>query len=155
MEDWDAFEGIELPSSEGSAVLGCAVETPPIRDLAIVDSLVVDGSDAVDSVDNKRFHGCLRAAGRTSCWCIAGDTPEWALPNSRGLWCKDCLCVWRHIWSRECTLAMLSVHLQVPSHRRRFSIGLTAYLAMKREGIIRITAAALSERVASLEFAMQ
>lgn len=112
------------------------------------------GSPSVGgSVAKPPCSGCWRVVDEPNAdFLEVGSPAAWALPNGKGLWCRDCFNVWRTLYQGTIPLGILGVWLQAPEHKDEFSVALAAYLTLKREGAEKITVAILSARADALRF---
>ena len=78
------------------------------------DALVLYNSDP-DGIENeavdKGCSGCSRNCVVGRCWVNIDEMIQWALPQQRGLWCRDCFNLWRLCFQSRTTLVMLPCHL--------------------------------------------
>lgn len=113
------------------------------------------GSDEAGETVDKICHACARPSTGPS-WIRAGEVVQWALPESRGLWCRDCFTVWRLRFSGRMRLMTMPSHFKnSPSVAQEFETGLVALISLRREGCDRVTAVALGARMELLRWAME
>ena len=77
----------------------------------------------VDS--NKECLGCIRSAA-TGTSFFSTVPVSWALPSTRGLWCKDCFNCWRLMYASRCTLVVFGVWLKSASNWQSWELTLRA-----------------------------
>ena len=90
--------------------------------------------------------GCHRSRENGTCYIVPSEDIQWALPDNRGLWCKDCFCCWRTCFSQSHSLTLFAVWLKSPVNEQAFESRLVAFLSLKTEGDDRITACMVSDR---------
>ena len=109
---------------------------------------------AEDEFEVKNCNGCLRNTVTGRCW-IRGAQVSWALPNTRGGWCKDCHGCWRLMLSSQTTLIALQLWIRDPENLMQWEFMLIAYLSLRKEGFDRITESMVLQRKVSIEFVLK
>ena len=95
--------------------------------------------------------GCGR--GRNTCLSFfePGGETEWGQPQRRGSWCKDCFNTHRTCYGSH-PLSLFASWIQGQANRDEFEETLIGYVSLKVEGMERVTAAKVRERVEMLKF---
>lgn len=107
-----------------------------------------------EALASKGCNGCGRTTGG-QCWINVGELVQWALPNGRGLWCRDCFNVWRLRFSDTSKLCVMPAIMKSnPQQRVEFDFGLVAYISLRREGAERVNGPQLASRVALIKWLM-
>ena len=99
--------------------------------------------------------GCHRSRENGTCYIVPSEDMQWALPDNRGLWCRDCFSCWRTCFSQSHSLTLFAVWLKSPVNEQAFESRLVAFLSLKREGHDRITGAMVGDRLESMKFIFQ
>lgn len=86
---------------------------------------------------------------------VKGEVVMWALPEARGLWCKDCFTVWRTVYGCSHSLTVFTMWLKHDSNLTEFQLNLLAYLSLKREGCDKIARETILMRAESLRFCLR
>lgn len=104
------------------------------------------GNDA-DSEVEKVCIGCARSNIRGRDFLNPEALVPWALRDARGSFCRDCFNLWR-LRFQDRSVALMQVHLaSSPELFADWQLCLFAYLSVRRTGVERVSAAALSERI--------
>lgn len=83
----------------------------------------------------------------------AGQTVEWAYPDGKWQWCKECFSTWRTQYgNRGMPMSMFVKHLANPHYASEFAKQLLAHTSLKNAGEDKITVENLAPRVDSLHF---
>lgn len=137
-----------LAQAEAVGVTDCVafeedgISTPGREDGAL-DS---GGNDGETEVEKECF-GCARNNIRGRDFLDPEAPVPWALRDSRGSLCRDCFNLWR-LRFQDRSVAMMQVHLaSTPELCADWQLSLFAYLSLRRQGLERVSAAALSERI--------
>lgn len=99
--------------------------------------------------------GCYRDPVLGMDFLIQGQGVTWSLPNSRGLWCKDCFTVWRTCFATSNSLTVFAQRLRSGEIRAEYDMHLAAYISLKGEGLRTITKEMVQGRVDALHTAMR
>jgi hypothetical protein len=150
-----------LSISKRRRSLGATVEilTTPVKKAKIEDDQEASPGPVADAefeqepdhdegLEDKRCSGCRRSAVHGKCWINAEEIVRWALPNQRGLWCRDCFNVWRLQFADRFKLVVMpSYFRQSPEIIAEFELSLVAYISIRRGGVERVSAPLLRERM--------
>eukprot|EP00972_Heterocapsa_arctica_P116354 16452387-Heterocapsa_arctica.AAC.1 len=102
---------------------------------------------------DKTCSGCQRSANAGRCWIRPVERVVWALPEYRGLWCRDCHSVWRLRFQNRMPLVTLPAHFRSKEAIQcEFDLGLIAFISLRRQGIERISSPVLAERMEMIEW---
>ena len=124
----------------------CKTEIEDAADVALIADLGEEGCEIHD--DEKVCAGCARSSVHGRCFIRPDERLSWALPHSRGAWCRDCLNVWRLWFIDRMHLVTLPRHLKLTAGvQTDFDLALIAYVSLRRQGVERISKSALSDRI--------
>ena len=97
---------------------------------------VADSPGGESAQEHKACLGCARILGVSPCWLTLGDTMQWALPNGRGSWCKDCYTTHRTSFKSRTYLTDLHEWMKTNPEEREmeWQLSRVAYLSLAFEG---------------------
>ena len=96
--------------------------------------------------------GCLRVFGTDFDFSSPGNIPfPWLYNDGRGCWCRDCSNVYRTMYKSKMTMTLFTKWV---ANNRLTLIGqLLAYLTLKRDGELRVSARMMEDREKLLRYA--
>ena len=101
------------------------VPAPLVSPLEEPEELAPDDGD---ESEDKYCPGCARHCTLGMCFIMLGAFIQWALPELRGLWCKDCFNLWRLVFKSTMKLTDLAAWFRDPAHRTEWNLALGAYI---------------------------
>ena len=97
-------------------------------------------------------HGCTRTS-ESNDFVKADNVVSWALPETRGRWCRDCFTVFRTHYNSIKSIKLFNKWLQAEeANWHQFVHVLIAYLSLAREGYQQIRKAMIDKRLTCLRW---
>ena len=84
---------------------------------------------------SRRQAPCLGCSRERLTICVVTREPiEWALPQGRGAWCKDCFRIWRSLHEGDLSLQLFGLSLQSGAEAKKsHDIQFLSLLSLRRE----------------------